>query len=285
MKAQKPQQVTGALKAFVDVSRKKTRVLGSLERHLIAKPRDLSRRTDVLHPSDMVKKEWCHRASYYHLMGKAPVANRSMTLRTASVFAEGHAIHAKWQRWFQDMGTLYGKWYCIECGEMFFGGSDCHDGPLEYREVPLFYEPLRIYGHSDGILVNLGEPLMLEIKSIGAGTIRWEDPSLFMEHNGDLDKAFAAIKAPFESHINQVQIYMKLAELLNLDVVPQEAVLIYENKASQEPKEFVIPKSDFSVAPLFEAAAKIVEAVKNQTPPPCNIDGWGNCERCGGYND
>ncbi len=78
---------------------------------------------------------------------------------------------------------------------------------------------------------------------------------------------------------------MKLAELLNMEVVPQEAVIIYENKASQEPKEFVIPKSDFSIAPLFEAAAKIVEAVKNQTPPACNIDGWGNCERCGGYND
>jgi len=42
------------LKKFVDVGKKNTRVLGSLERHLMSKPKDRSRRTDVLHPSEMV---------------------------------------------------------------------------------------------------------------------------------------------------------------------------------------------------------------------------------------
>ena len=285
MKANKPQQITGSLKAFVDVAKKNSRVIGSVERHLISKPRDMSRRTDVLHPSDMVSDEWCYRASYFHLKGHAPISNRVMRLQTHSVFAEGHAIHAKWQKWFQEMGTLYGKWYCIECEEEFWGGSDCHDGPLEYREVPLFYEPLRISGHSDGWLVNLGNPLMLEIKSIGAGTIRWEAPQLMAQHGGDITKVWPDIKAPFEKHVNQVQIYMKLAELIGYPDVPQEAVLIYENKADQSAKEFVVPKSDFAIAPLFEAAAMIVEAVKNDTPPTCNIDAWGQCSRCGGYND
>lgn len=274
-----------ALKALVDVGRVKTRVLGPLERHLIAAPKDKSRRTDVLHPSDMVKADWCHRASYYHLLGREPLSSKVHGLNTQSIFAEGHAIHAKWQGWFKSMGTLYGKWYCYECGEIFWGGSDCHDGPIEYKEIPLFYEPLRINGHADGLLLNLGDPLMLEIKSIGAGTIRWENPSLFIEHNGDLEKCFAAIKEPFASHVNQVQIYMKLAELIGLEYIPQEAVIIYENKASQKAKEFVIPKSDFTIAPLFDAAAKIVEAVNNKIPPACNVDGWGKCSRCGGYND
>ena len=44
---------TGALKKLVDVGKKKTRVLGSVERHVISKPKDQSRRTDVLHPSEM----------------------------------------------------------------------------------------------------------------------------------------------------------------------------------------------------------------------------------------
>lgn len=276
---------SGALKAFVDVAKKNTRVLGSVERHLISKPRDTSRRTDVLHPSDMVGEDWCHRASYFHLMGKEPLSTRNVSLRMASVFEEGHGIHAKWQRWFQEMGTLYGKWYCIECEETFWGGSDCHDGPLEYREVPLFYEPLRISGHSDGWLVNLGNPLMLEIKSIGMGTLRWEVPGLLKENGNDMDKTWAAIKAPFEKHINQVQVYMKLAELLGYPDVPQEAVLIYENKGNQETKEFVVPKSDFGIAHLFDAAAMIVEAVKTGVPPKCNVDGWGQCSRCGGYDD
>lgn len=275
---------TGALKAFVDVAKKQTRVLGSVERHLLAKPLDTSRRTDVLHPSEMADPLWCHRASYFQLQGRPVVAKRNLSFRLLSVFEEGHSIHAKWQKWFYEMGTLFGKWYCQECEEMFWGPSDCHDGPLEYREVPLFYEPLRIYGHSDGWLVNLGDPLMLEIKSVGMGTIRWEANELLAEHGNDFGKIWDAVKAPFMKHITQVQIYMKLAELLELEDHPQEAVIIYENKATQEAKEFVVPKSDFGIEHIFEAAKKIVDAVATNTPIACNI-GADGCSKCKGYDE
>ena len=275
---------TGALKKLVNVGKKPTRVLGSVERHLIAMPQDKSRRTDVLHPSEMAGNDWCYRASYFQLSGRSPIVTRTRSLRLESVFAEGHGIHAKWQRWFQDMGCLYGKWYCVECDEYFWGGADVHDGPLQYNEVPLFYEPLRISGHSDGWLVNLGDPLMLEIKSIGVGTIRWEAPELIGIHKGDMDKMWADIKAPFMKHITQVQIYMKLAELLELPDYPREAVLIYENKANQDIKEFVVPKSDFGIAHLFEAAAMIVDAVNTKTAPSCNIK-TGGCAKCEGYDE
>jgi hypothetical protein len=275
---------SSSLKKFIDVAKKDTRVLGSVERYLISKPRDKSRRTDVLHPSEMVGNDWCHRASYFQLLGKEPISNRTMSLRLASVFEEGHTIHAKWQRWFQEMGTLYGKWYCSECEEMFWGGSDCHEGPLEYREVPLFYEPLRISGHSDGWLIGLGEPLMLEIKSLGEGTLRWECPELYAENGYDFNKTWKAINAPFMKHIMQVQIYMKLAELLGYENVPQEAVIIYEAKPNQESKEFVIPKSDFGISHIFEAAQMIVDSIKANTPPVCNIGPEG-CGKCKGYND
>ena len=272
------------LKKFVDVGKKNTRVLGSLERHLMAKPKDRSRRTDVLHPSEMVGSDWCHRASYFQLQGEEPISARTNSFRLASVFAEGHAIHAKWQSWLQDMGVLFGKWYCYECEEFFWGGSDCHDGPLVYREVPLFYEPLRIYGHSDGWLTGLGDPMMLEIKSVGVGTLRWEAPELLMDNDNDFDKAWKAINAPFMKHIMQVQIYMKLAELLNYENYPQEAVIIYENKANQEAKEFVVKKSDFGISHLFDAAAMIVKALKTNTPPPCNLSIDG-CAKCKGYTN
>jgi hypothetical protein len=275
---------SGALKQFIDVAKKDTRVVGSVERFLLSRPRDEARRTDVLHPSEMAGNEWCYRASYYQLLGETPISNRKMSLRMFSVFEEGHYIHAKWQKWFQQMGTLYGKWYCQECGEMFWGGSDCHDGPLEYREVPLFYEPLRIFGHADGWLVNLGDPLMLEIKSIGVGTLRFEVPQLFAENDHDFDKTWAAIKEPFMKHVTQVQIYMKLAELLGYPDVPQEAVLIYESKATQEIKEFVVHKSDFGISHLFEAAEMICNAVRDKIPPSCNIGATG-CGKCRGYNE
>jgi hypothetical protein len=275
---------SGALKSFIDVAKKDTRVLGSVERYLLSKPRDESRRTDVLHPSEMAGDDWCYRASYYQLLGHAPVAKRKASLTLLSVFEEGHAIHAKWQRWFYEMGVMYGKWYCKDCEEMFWGGSDCHEGPLEYREVPLFYEPLRIFGHSDGWLVGLGEPLMLEVKSVGMGTLRWEAPELLIEHDNNFEAAWKALKAPFRKHITQVQIYMKLAELLGYENVPQEAVLIYEAKPNQEAKEFVVPKSDFGITELFEAAEMIVKAVNDKVPPVCNIATDG-CAKCRGYND
>jgi hypothetical protein len=271
---------SGALKSFVNVGKKNTRVLGSVERFLLSKPRDMSRRTDVLHPSEMAGGEWCYRASYFQLQGTTPnPESRKNSLIMQSVFEEGHMIHAKWQKWLQQMNVLYGKWYCIECEEVFWGGSDCHDGPLQYREVPLFYEPLRISGHSDGWLVGLGDPLMLEIKSVGMGTLRWEAPELLMEYDNDFDKAWSNLNAPFQKHITQVQIYMKLAELLGYEDVPQEAVLIYEAKPNQKVKEFVVHKSDFGITELFDAAQMIVDSIKNQTPPACNISANG-CAKC-----
>jgi hypothetical protein len=275
---------SGALKSFINVAKKETRVLGSVERFLLSKPKDKSRRTDVLHPSEMAGGEWCYRASYYQLLGREAISNRKMSFRLLSVFEEGHAIHAKWQKWFYEMGVMFGKWYCQDCGEMFWGGSDCHEGPLEYREVPLFYEPLRIFGHSDGWLVGLGEPLMLEIKSVGEGTLRWECPELYAENDFDFNKTWKAITQPFMKHITQVQIYMKLAELLGYENPPQEAVIIYEAKPNQEVKEFVIPKSDFGITELFEAAEMIINAIKTLTPPSCNISQNG-CSKCGGYDD
>ena len=258
-----------------------TRVLGSVERHILSKPRDKSRRTDVLHPSEMAGNDWCYRASYFQLLGATPNETRKAGLKLMSIFEEGHSIHAKWQKWFQEMGTLYGKWYCQECEEMFWGGADCHDGPLDYREVPLFYEPLRISGHADGWLVNLGDPLMLEIKSVGVGTLRYECPELLADNGYDFEKTWKAINAPFMKHVTQVQIYMKLAELLGYDDVPQEAVLIYEAKPNQEYKEFVVRKSDFGISHLFEAAQMIVDSIKAGTPPACNLKPDG-CAKCKG---
>lgn len=288
----KPYKPTGSLKSFIDAGKNKTRVLGSVERHVLSKPQSDDRRTDVLHPSDMVDPAWCYRASYFHLLGHKP-AKRDYSFKLLSVFEEGHAIHAKWQGWFEEMGVLYGRWQCQICGEMVWKTSADLDqesehedscGPWDYREVSLYYKPLHIAGHADGLLVDLGDPLMLEIKSIGAGTLRWEAGELFAENNGDFEKTWKQLDAPFMKHVNQVQIYMKLAELLELEYQPKEAVLIYESKASQDVKEFVVTKSDFGIADIFSAAQMIADAVVAKTPPVCNIAA-GGCKRCKGFTD
>ena len=85
-------------------------------------------------------------------------------------------------------------------------------------------------------------------------------------------------------HIMQVQIYMKLAELLGMGS-PQEAILLYEAKPNQEVKEFVVPKSDFLISKLFEAAEMINKAVEANEPPECNVGGAWGCDRCRGYRE
>lgn len=285
MKAQKP---TGTLKKFLDVRDKGTRVIGSVERYLLSQPSDTSRATDVIHPSEMAKADWCHRAQYHMLQGReAPPSKYKTSMKQILTFAEGHRIHARWQGWIGNMGNLYGVWWCDNCGFRSWGTGplcpSCNDERVEYCEVPLEYEPLRIKGHADGWLKGFGADLLMEIKSVGEGTFRWEAPDLCYKHDGDIKKMWAALDAPFYTHIMQVQIYLKLIELMGLKDAPQEAVFIYENKATQEVKEFIVHKSGFGIDPLFDAAAAIVAAVDNGTPPPCNIDPVAGCYKCNYY--
>jgi len=104
---------------------------------------------------------------------------------------------------------------------------------------------------------------------------------LLADNGYDFEKTWKAINAPFMKHVTQVQIYMKLAELLGYDDIPQEAVLIYEAKPNQEYKEFVVRKSDFGISHLFEAAQMIVDSIKAGTPPACNLKPDG-CAKCKG---
>ena len=284
---------TGKLKDFLKAGSVNSRVLTAVERYVIALPEDTSRRSDVLHPSAIIKDDWCHRASYFQLIGFPPPPTK-ITLSKKRIFKIGHDIHSAWQDIFSDMEKLWGLWECNGCksrntalstDEGFASVCDDCNESYSYKEVPLFYEPLRIAGHADGILVGFDDPLLLEIKSIGVGTFRFEAPQLFNEHNGNFDDMWKALNAPFMSHIKQAQLYMKLAELIGLPYQPDEALFLYENKANQGLKEFVVPKSDFGIAHILEDAATLIAAVDRKEAPTCNIAPNDGCNQCKGYNN
>jgi hypothetical protein len=276
---------SAALDKFLKAGKTNSRVLGKVERHILSTPRDASRRSDLLHPSAMVSPTWCHRASYFHLLGHEP-APRPITLNQHMIFAEGHRIHEVWQDVFRDMGTLYGMWEIVETGATYWGFASDHNDKytVKYREVPLDNEELMITGHADGWLVGFGEPLLLEVKSIGIGSMRYYSPGL-VKADSDFAAAWKAIETPFESHISQVQLYLKLLELSDHEITPQEAVIIYESKVNQEVKEFVVRKDSWGINHILDAAKMIVEAVKTRTPPDCNNGGRMLCQGCKGYKD
>jgi hypothetical protein len=201
-----------------------------------------------------------------------------------SIFDEGHAIHAKWQNWIAEMGNLYGVWE--KNGERTWGIST---PGAKYREVPLESKKHMIRGHADGWVKGLDEDFLIEIKSMGAGTIRMEAPSLLVGANGDLETAWRAIKQPFRSHMLQGQMYLHLSHLMVeeglFESAPDEIVFIYELKANQDYKEFCVKYDPEYVTEIFENALDVVWAVENQRPPACNIDPVKGCKRCSTFRE
>jgi hypothetical protein len=276
------------LKRFLDAKAKPTRLLGDIERHLMARPAG-DRSTTVLHPSEMIKKDFCHRGSYFLLSGHTKIGEKP-PLRLQSIFDTGHAIHAKWQSWFQEMGVLHGKFKCDVCDEVTWGTSPEMCGAcrapaskLVYDEVTLHDDALRIKGHTDGWVKGLGEDTLIEIKSIGPGTIRAEQPGLMMDADGDFMKAWGNVRRPFASHILQGQVYLELMKRMGHAV--NEIVFLYELKADQSYKEFSV-KADFEIVRhIFDKAEKIVKAVEAGIVPECNNNPGGTCKQCAPYEE
>jgi hypothetical protein len=271
---------------FLDAKKAPSRLMGDIERHLLQRPVG-DRSTTVLHPSEMIKKDFCHRGSFFLLSGHTKIAEKP-NLRLQSIFDEGHAIHAKWQKWFQEMGVLYGRFTCTSCLFSIFDIGmvtcpECQKDTMEYREVTLIDNDLRIAGHTDGWIKGIGDDTLIEIKSVGPGTIRNEAPSLMQEANGDFMKAWKLIRKPFGVHVLQGQVYLELMQRMGHDV--NEIVFIYELKADQDYKEFSVKRDFKLVRHVFDNAEKIVKAVEAGIAPDCTNNPGGTCKQCAPYKE
>jgi hypothetical protein len=67
--ASKPRTIASKdLKAFLNANKRETRLIGALERHVLSKPFD-DRNMNVIHPSDIIKPDWCALAQYHAVLG------------------------------------------------------------------------------------------------------------------------------------------------------------------------------------------------------------------------
>jgi hypothetical protein len=285
MVATKPK---GSLKTFLDTKKVETRLVGPIERHLLTRPLDDSRRRDVIHPSELIKKDFCARASFFTITQNLVQGDRP-GLRLQSIFDEGHTIHDKWQTWIREMGILYGVWFCMFCDHRFWDTSPtecprCHDERfLVYKEVPLEVPELTISGHADGWIKEMGNEALIEIKSMGEGTIRMEQPSLLRD-GADLNSAWRDIRRPFASHLRQGQMYLELLRRMvesgtMQGPAPTEIVYLYELKANQAYKEFVVKADTFIIKDELDLAFDITQALKAGVAPVCNVKEAG-CKAC-----
>lgn len=257
-----------------------------------------SRRSNTIFPSEMARSEWCPRATYYRMSGlPEPATQNSFGLD--NVFSEGNRIHAKWQGWLAETGNLWGDWYCKDCAtrvnnslkpDAYYGMYhkdnspyylDPHVHDWQYKEVTLKSTSHKISGHADGALVK--HNVLIEIKSMGIGTFRFEAPTLFAENtydiNGkkvtDIEGMWKAVHRPLMSHVKQGNIYLWMAEEMGFPF--DEIVFLYEFKANQQVKEFRIKKSDDILAPMLDTATQIEYALARGVPPACPFGGCGAC--------
>ena len=247
-----------ALSRLKETYRSKDVLLPKIERHVMRsttgdRPDDHSMK--YMHPSDMANPDWCGRRDYYRIVGteseKESMANPSF--RMNNVFAEGHTIHGKYQDWLWEMGVLYGAWLCLSCRLVWEDTSPrqcmaCGSPRLMYREVPLFRE--LVGGHADGAVHDLDEwSGLIEIKSIGMGTLRMEAPRMYQRYlDGEtLENVWWKIQRPFGTHIKQAQLYLWMTW-------PRydEICFLYESKFHQQVKEFVVEYNPTLIAPLLE---------------------------------
>lgn len=261
------------LKALKSTYKRTDVLLPKIERHVIKRAKgDNPRRQDIMHPSEMAKSTWCGRHNYYRMTGSpANYKKRSPSFRLENIFEYGNSAHAKYQRWLGEMGVLWGKWGCKSCGYIWMDTSPekcslCQKTRLKYLEVPLESDDLMIAGHSDGVVIDSDGNRMIEIKTVGIATLRFEAFQLFNKYQEEQltpDELWFLIQRPFGTHIRQGQLYLHLARQqypeLNLD----EIIFLYEWKPTQDVKEFVVQYNPDLISGTLETAASVAEAVRS----------------------
>jgi hypothetical protein len=274
-------------------------VLPLVEEYLLGQWGDKGdRKSEVLHVSEIAKKDWCERGSYLRITGGTwPAEKFSFTLQ--SIFDEGHQIHDKWQSWLAATGQLWGDWRCDACNvwvrcavraEVDQHAVPCLRGEhlWRYKEVSLAHG--LIQGREDGAI---GDRLV-EFKSVGLGALRHESKALLakcykeLADGGmvyDLDAVWKGLRQPLASHVRQANMYLWLAQQMGQSGDPnyayyrrfEKASIVYEFKPNQQSREFVIPLSMDIVQPLLDRVNVVQWALKAGAPPPCR---YGGCPQC-----
>lgn len=270
-------------------------LLGDIQKHMMREADKPSlRRQDIIHPSEMAKTGWCPRGTYLRIKACREADNpflkpkENIGVQLLNIFDEGHYIHDKWQRRLWDMGVLWGRFLCPSCGTDhvdYLSPRQCDNCGLSwehmvYKEITLrAVDTFLVAGHADGGVPS--KRALIEIKSVGAGTVRVSNPELYKKFSEgqkvDLPGLWKGIEEPFPDHVNQGQIYLAICQLMGLDF--DKIVFLYESKFNQGAKEFVVDYDPEHTDPLFENARHIKRALDGLTDPPaCPHNGCDDCE-------
>ncbi|MCS7134452.1 MAG: CRISPR-associated protein Cas4 [Candidatus Pacearchaeota archaeon] len=111
-----------------------------------------------------------------------------------------------------------------------------------------------VHGRADAIISIKGEPYVVEIKSVNSAKFKKEKPD--------------------PAHVKQLQLYLYFFKM-------KKGILIYENKDTQELKEFVLDYDEETVREVFSEFNKLKELLEKNVIPdiPKELEDW-RCDYC-----
>lgn len=284
-----PGRPTG-LKSLLDANRTPTIVTSRMRSYLHEQELTAPMRsTDVLHPSEICKDGWCPRAAYLKLV--SPPTRESVTFKQRLVFENGHSSHRRFQRWLGNTGALEGYWICQMCDFRFYQKGvprcgNCGAPRCAYDELPLEDPARLIEGSTDGLLYE--DDAVLEIKTVGIGTVRYANPQLLRSNTYtvdgrqiiDYDRIWDSIRRPFADHVRQGSLYTHCLRLQPRYRTINKMVFLYEWKATNDIKEFVVRYNEALIRPVLIRAEQIAAAVDGRGQIPSCRDGENLCVEC-----
>lgn len=241
-------------------------LLPVIRKHLLMEVNsvDPDRDTSHLHVSEMSRSDWCARRAYYRVTGAQVDPVKPMSWSLGNVFAEGNQVQSKYEDMFWSRGWLWGRFKCIDCGESrhTLSPDTCWvcGGNLAYMETTIVDSSRRLIGNIDIVLMMEDSTVLVEVKTVGLGTVRYSAPALFDRYAAGaktLDQVWSDIHRPFLAHRLQAGMYLALAPELVPELKDVEEVrFLYEWKPSQDVKEFVLTRDKAleEVGPLLEEA-------------------------------
>ena len=276
-----------ALANLKDTYKDEQPLLPELQRHILKKVQqdENTRRTDIIHPSAMSSNEWCPRHDYYGIIGaeKSTPKGGATTFRRELIYEYGHSVHRKYQTWLWEMGLLWGKWKCHQCGYEWMGLAPefcfmCKCvGRITYEEVPFdLKDTHHLGGHADGLVMQ-DQNRLIEIKTTSVQGCRFDAPRLYQQYEDQHlthEQLWYRIKRPFGKHLRQGLIYIAEARLMYPELDVNEIIFIYEWKPNSDTKSFLVKYMPNVVDPLMEKvqqvheAATLFETEGSVDPPP-----------------
>lgn len=240
-------------------------IADGIDAYLITKAKNSTRDYGHFHPSAW---DGCHRKTayqYYEAKGLLKTDTKSVKIRPVleRIFDVGHYAHARYRDYLYSYAPncFMGRWRCpnhlAHKTPMIYGldsklgckrveKCECGFTGLVYEEVGFYDEKTGFGGHVDAILDLQFWPLNLHPEDKLPDDERYCVVDFKTMH----PMMFKKLESPKPEHLTQIQVYLYLSGL-------RYGKFLYEDKADQMIKEFLVEKDEQTIAVKVEEAIKL----------------------------